>query len=47
MTKVKIHTSNDGWFKCDKCGQMKKVLVPDDVKVLSAKCSCGGIYRKT
>lgn len=39
--------ANDGWFKCDKCGAAKKVLVKDDVKVLVNKCSCGGTYRKT
>ena len=38
--------ANDGWFKCDNCGKVKKVLVPDDVKVLSAKCECGGTFRK-
>lgn len=39
--------ANDGWFKCDKCGQMKKVLVPDSTKTLSSKCSCGGTFKKT
>lgn len=39
--------ANDGWFKCDKCGDMKKVLVADWIKSLSDKCSCGGTYRKT
>ena len=39
--------ANDGWFKCDRCGDSKKVLVPDHVKVLQNKCSCGGTYRKT
>ena len=39
--------ANDGWFKCDCCGQMKKVLVPDYVTTLSAKCSCGGTFKKT
>lgn len=38
--------ANDGWFKCDKCGEMKKVLVADYVKTLSESCSCGGTYRK-
>jgi len=39
--------ANDGWFKCDKCGEAKKVLVPDYVKTLQDKCSCGGTFRKT
>lgn len=38
--------ANDGWFKCDKCVEMKKVLVADDVKTLSESSSCGGTYRK-
>ena len=37
---------NNGWFKCDKCGEMKQVLVPDFIKVLQDKCSCGGTFRK-
>lgn len=38
--------ANDGWFKCDRCGDMKKVLVADWVKTLQEKCSCGGTYCK-
>ena len=39
--------ANDGWFKCDRCGDCKKILVPDWKKELDEKCSCGGTYRKT
>lgn len=42
-----VRTFNDGWFRCDRCGAMKKVLVKDDVRVLSSNCSCGGTFRKT
>jgi len=39
--------ANDGWFKCDKCGDEIKLLVPDWVKALDEPCECGGTYRKT
>jgi len=40
--------ANDGWFKCENCGNMVKVLVPDHVKVLTTKCeNCGGTYKKS
>ena len=39
--------ANDGWFKCDRCNDAKKVLVADWVKKLEEKCSCGGTYCKT
>ena len=45
--KVKfIRMANDDWFRCDRCGDTKKVLVPDYVHTLSSPCSCGGTYRK-
>ena len=39
--------ANNGWFECDKCGETKRVLVPDWVKILENKCACGGTFRKT
>jgi len=39
--------ANDGWFKCDRCGETKKVLVQDWKTTLDEKCNCGGTFRKT
>ena len=40
--------ANNGLFVCDRCGDEKKVLVPDWVKTLEEKHeNCGGTYRKT
>jgi len=38
--------ANDGWFKCDKCGEEKKALVPDWTVKLQDSCSCGGTFQK-
>ena len=40
--------ANDGWFRCDKCKDEKKVYVSDWVTTLQDKHeNCGGTYRKT
>ena len=32
------------WFRCDKCGDEKRVLVPSYKRRLEANCQCGGVY---
>ncbi len=40
--------ANNGWFRCDGCGNEVKALVPDWITVLQRKCErCGGTFRKT
>ena len=34
------------WFKCNRCGDAKKVLVLPHVVKLSTPCACGGIYER-